>query len=201
VTGVAEIRRGVLRLPAGPLLEAVDAHCAARGVGRARALGVPARKCCWRAQTEGTVSPRVARRLCNLIGQDPHEVYGAAWWEEASTRCRVDRRRGTRRPHLDAGPLVAAVEARVRRVVEGLMPLTDERPAHAEAVREVFGDDAALLKTFQRARARGWVLLETAERCCDAFGWHPRELWGDRYDAVALAGLPEDHDVWEGVAA
>jgi hypothetical protein len=201
VTAVAEIRRGTRRLPAGPLLAAIDAHCAARGVGRARALGVPARKCCWRAQTEGTVSPLVARRLCDLIGQDPREVYGAAWWEEASPRRHIDHQRGTRRPRLDAAPLVGAIEARVRRVVEGLVPLTDQRPAHVEAVRRVFGDDAALLKTYQRARARGWVLLETAERFCDAFGWHPRELWGDRYDEATFAGCEENYDPWGETAA
>ena len=42
--------------------------------------------------------------------------------------------------------------------------------------------------------------LRTAERLCDAFGWHPRELYGDAYDRAALAGCPPDYDPWHGVA-
>jgi hypothetical protein len=46
----------------------------------------------------------------------------------------------------------------------------------------------------------GWVSLLALERLCDAFGWHPRELYGDAYDRAALAGCPPDHDPWTGVA-
>ncbi len=56
-------------------------------------------------------------------------------------------------------------------------------------------------RAFYRARQRGWVTLRAAELVCDHFGWHPYQIWGERYDAAALVGLPADFDVWEGVAA
>lgn len=203
MSGVIEVRRGVVRLPAPPLLEAVDAYRQRCGVSSVRALGSDGHKRCWRAKVEGTVSPLVAERLCEVIGVDPRQVYGAAWWDAATrrrTKTRGGRLRDARKPPLDAVLLVEAVEARVRRVTEGLMPLTDRRAAHAEAVRQVFGEDAALLKAYQRGRARGCVTLEAAELLCDAFGWHPYQIWGDAYDAAAFAGKPADFNPWEGVA-
>jgi hypothetical protein len=196
---LAEIRHGVLRLPAAPLLEVIDAHCAERGASRVRTLGEAGKRCYWRARTDGTISPTVARRLCDLIGCDPRELYGDAWQEAATSRV-YSPPPITLQPRLDAGPLVDAIEARVQRVVEQLMPLTDSGTARGEAMQRVFRGDETLKRAFQRARQRGWVLLEAAEQLCDAFGWHPRHLWADAYDEAALAGLPANFDVWEGVA-
>lgn len=199
MTVTVEIRRGIPRLPAAPLLEAVDAHCAACGVSRRRALGEAGKKRYWRAQAAGIVSPSVGRRLCDLIGIDPREVYGEAWQEPTITRT-WGPPPVTLRPHLGSGPLVDAIEARVRRVVEQLTPLVDLSTAQGETMRRVFGGDETLRRAFYRARRRGWVVLDTADRLCDVFGWHPREIWGDAYDEAALAGAPADFDPWAGVA-
>jgi hypothetical protein len=56
------------------------------------------------------------------------------------------------------------------------------------------------VRAYQQAARDGWVSLPALERLCDAFGWHPRELYGDAYDRAALAGCPPDYDPWQGVA-
>jgi len=184
------------RLPAAPLLEVIRAERAARSIGVHRLLAPTQLRAYKLAKAEGSLTTYQAARLCAAINRCPREVYGAAY-AAAISQVEVASPAFQRLP---AKPLVAAIEARLRRHTEGLMPLTEPGPAHIEAVREVFGDDQGLLKAFQRARQRGWLLLRAAEQLCDHFGWHPRELWGDAYDAAALAGLPEDFDPWQGVA-
>ena len=56
------------------------------------------------------------------------------------------------------------------------------------------------LRAYQRAQREGSVTLRELERLCDLFGWHPRELYGDAYDAAVFAGCPADFDPWEGIA-
>jgi hypothetical protein len=197
VTVLAEIPRRVQRLPAAPLLAAIDEARAAQGIGLRRMLSSWQVRAYFLAKAEGTVTPYMIGRLCAVIGRCPHELYGDDLQEipEAPEPAPV------RRPaKLSADPLVRVIEARLRRFVEGMTPLTDLGAARGEAMQAVFGEDEGLKRAFYRARRRGWVLLEVAERFCDAFGWHPREIWGDAYDAAAFAGLPADFDAWEGVA-
>ncbi len=201
MTAPPEVCRYV-RLPAAPLLEAIRAERAARGVAIRRFLTpalLSARKL---AMAEGSLTAFQVQRLCAAINRCPHQVYGAAYNAAVSTNDAGTQVLVVRPDHqrLPSAPLVEAIQARLRRHTEGSVPLTEPGPARVEAVREVFGDDQGLLKAFQRARLRGWVRLRAAEQLCGHFGWHPRELWGDRYDAAALAGLPEDFDPWQGVA-
>ena len=56
------------------------------------------------------------------------------------------------------------------------------------------------MRAYERAQREGSLTLRRVERFCDRFGWHPRELYGDAYDAAALAGCPADFDPWAGVA-
>jgi hypothetical protein len=199
MTAVAEVGRRVPRLPSAPLVAALHQARVTRGVAWDRLLSAWQLRAYYLAKAEGEVTSYMVRQLCAAIGRDPREVYGSGLPEEAaavpvSVVVVADQR-------LPSLPLVEAIEARVRRVVAGLVPLTDRRTARGEAVREVFGEAGALLRAFQRARRCGWVTLEAAEALCDAFGWHPRELWGEAYDAAALAGCEPDFDPWEGMAA
>jgi hypothetical protein len=202
VTAVAEVQRGILRLPAAPLLEAIAAQCASRGVSHSRVLGPTGMTCHGRVRAKGIVAASVARRLCDLAGLNPREVYGDAWREPTVRHSYGERRPAVYRPnlHLDAAPLVELIESRLRRYTERLEVLPGPVPPYAEAVGMVFGEHQALLRAFQRTRERGWVILPTAEKFCDYFGWHPYQLWGDAYDAAALAGTAEDFNPWEGVA-
>jgi hypothetical protein len=91
---------------------------------------------------------------------------------------------------LPAAPLVAAVERHPA--------IAKPRRGWKARLRRHAGK--AGVGAYQRAARDGWVGLRTAERLCDAFGWHPRELYGDAYDRAALAGRPPDFDPWKGVA-
>jgi hypothetical protein len=141
----------------------------------------------------------MAGRLCAAVNRCPREVYGDAW-QEPDHQAHLRRPAGPLQSRLESGPLVDAIEVRLQRLAERLMPLTDPGPARGEALRAAFGEDETLKRAFYRARQRGWVLLETAERFCDAFGWHPRQIWGEDYDRAAFAGCEADFDPWQGVA-
>lgn len=96
----------------------------------------------------------------------------------------------TRPRRLPAAPLLAAVEQHpaVRARWRGWKTRL-RRQAGKAGVR-----------AYQQAARDGWATLRTVERLCDAFGWHPRELYGDAYDRAALAGHRPDFDPWKGVA-
>jgi hypothetical protein len=85
----------------------------------------------------------------------------------AGRRVPIERRR------LPAGPLLEAVDARAQRRRRPLEELLDD----------------ALQRVLRDAARSGTVTVGTAERCCDALGWHPRMLWGDLYDQ-AIADDP-----------
>ncbi len=78
-------------------------------------------------------------------------------------------------PRLDAGPLVAAVQARCRARRLGLYDLFV---------------DPALVRAYMRAKHEGALTLRALEGLCDAQQWHPRELYGDRYDVAAFQDGP-----------
>jgi hypothetical protein len=92
------------------------------------------------------------------------------------------------RVRLPAAPLLAAVDAAVGR----------PRPGWTERLRRRAGTSG--VRAYERAQQDGSVTLRTLERLCDRFGWHPRELYGDAYDAAALVGCPANFDPWQGVA-
>jgi hypothetical protein len=92
----------------------------------------------------------------------------------------------SRRP-LPAAPLLEALESACRRRQVSLSELLG-------------GERSSLRRRAERIRAAGTVQLRAAEVLCDVLGVHPRELWGDLYDAQAFAGLSDDYDPWEGVA-
>ncbi len=97
----------------------------------------------------------------------------------------------TRRRRLPAGPLLAAIERHpaIRKPERGW----------GKRLRRHVGKHAASVYR-DAAAGDGWVTLRAAERLCDAFGWHPRELYGDAYDRAAFAGRRPDFDPWQGVA-
>jgi hypothetical protein len=194
---MAEAQRRVLRLPAAPLVSALHWARVTRGVTWGQLLSSWQLRAYYLAKAEGEVTPYMVRQLCAAIGQDPDELYADGLprvsAEPAPEACPADR-------CLPAAPLVEAVEARLRRIAAGLAPLTDPGAARGEAVRAVFGTAEAIKRAFYRARRGGWLTLECAEQLCDYFGWHPYQLWGDAYDAAALAGTAEDFNPWEGVA-
>ncbi len=97
----------------------------------------------------------------------------------------------TRPRRLPAGPLLAAVERHpaVRKPERGWKARLRRRAGKAAASAY-----------HHAAVGDGWVTLRAVERLCDAFGWHPRELYGDAYDRAALAGRPAKSDPWKGVA-
>ena len=89
---------------------------------------------------------------------------------------------------LPAGPLLAAVDAAVGR----------PRPGWTTRLRWAVGESG--MRAYERAQRVGSVTLREVERVCDRMGWHPRELYGDAYDAAAFAGRPAGFDPWQGVA-
>jgi hypothetical protein len=91
---------------------------------------------------------------------------------------------------LPAAPLVAAVERHPA--------IAKPRRGWKTRLRRLAGK--AGVGAYQRAVRDGWVSLRALERLCDAFGWHPRELYGDAYDRAALAGHRPDFDPWKGAA-
>jgi hypothetical protein len=194
VTVIAEIqregRRPAPRLPAGPLLAAVEAERAARGAGVRTLLKGWELRAYLLAKAEGSVTAYMAARLCRAISRHAEEVYGTAY-EEAMARSLGPRpapSAGPSRQHLPAAPLLEAIEVRRRRLEARLLPLFDEDATDQQR------------RAYERACQRGWVRLEAAELLCDAFGWHPYQIWGDAYDQAAFAGKPADFDPWAGVA-
>jgi len=97
----------------------------------------------------------------------------------------------TRPRRLPAGPLLAAIDRHpaVRKPESGWEKRLRLRAGKAAA--SVYRDTAA---------GDGWVTLRAVERLCDAFGWHPRQVYGDAYDHAAFAGRPPNFDPWQGVA-
>jgi hypothetical protein len=94
------------------------------------------------------------------------------------------------RGRLPAAPLLAAIERHPA--------IGKPRRSWKTRLRQQAGKGGA--EAYRRAARDGWVSLTVLERLCDAFGWHPRELYGDAYDRAALTGRPPDFDPWEGVA-
>jgi hypothetical protein len=166
------------RLPAAPLLAEIGARLADGGVTCNRLLGSRGRHAYMRARAEGTITARTAAQLCAVLGREPRELYGAAYDAALRPPPVLDRHAGIR---LDAGPLLAAIEARCR--ARGVKPWRyleqDQRRA------------------YERAKHDGIITLRAVEQFCDVQGWHPRELYGDSYDAAALAGCPAGYDPWE----
>jgi hypothetical protein len=68
-----------LRLPAAPLLAAVDQAAAGRGLSLSWLLGDAGAKAYRRARQAGTVSLRQVEDLCDRLGCHPFELYGAAY--------------------------------------------------------------------------------------------------------------------------
>jgi hypothetical protein len=68
-----------LRLPAAPLLAAVEQAARGRGVSPAALLGNTGYHAYARARQRGTVTLRQAEGLCDLLGCHPYELYGAAY--------------------------------------------------------------------------------------------------------------------------
>jgi hypothetical protein len=103
----------------------------------------------------------------------------------------MTRRAERRQPRLPARPLLVAIERHpaIRKPQRGWKT----------RLRQYAGKGAA--EAYRLAARNGQVSLTTAERLCDAFGWHPRELYGDAYDRAAFAGRSPDYDPWRGVAS
>jgi hypothetical protein len=94
------------------------------------------------------------------------------------------------RRELPAAPLLAAIEQHPQ--------IGRLRRGWTDRLRRYAGD--AGWAAYQRGRAKGRMTLEAIEDLCDVFGWHPRQVYGDAYDAAALAGRPANFDPWKGVA-
>lgn len=167
------------RLPAGPLLEALEAR--APWGSRARQLGGAGRRAYWRARTEGTLTIKAAAQLAAVLELEPAAVYGPAWTGPSAA---VVEDRGRRR-RLPVGPLLEALEVAARRSGRSRSALLG-------------GERSPLSRALQRAQAAGVVTLQLAERLCDLLDVHPYQLWREDYDRAALQGAPAD--VWEGVA-
>jgi hypothetical protein len=91
---------------------------------------------------------------------------------------------------LPAAPLLAAIERHPA--------IGTPRRGWKSRLRRHAGKGGAA--AYARAVRDGWVSLTALEHLCDAFGWHPRELYGDAYDRAAFAGRGPDFDPWTGVA-
>jgi hypothetical protein len=68
-----------LRLPAGPLLAAVDHAVRGRQTTVVGLLGRAGQKAYYRAREAGTVTLRQAEDLCDRLGRHPFELYGPAY--------------------------------------------------------------------------------------------------------------------------
>ena len=68
-----------LRLPAGPLLAAVDQAAHGRGRSPQRLLGSAGHAAYRRVRRAGTASLRQVEDLCDRLGCHPFELYGAAY--------------------------------------------------------------------------------------------------------------------------
>ncbi len=88
----------------------------------------------------------------------------------------VERRR------LPAAPLLAAIAGLAER---RQLPLEELLSGASEDGR------AWALRAVRDARASGEVTVQAAERLCDqVLGWHPRMVWGDRYDRTITDTTP-----------
>jgi hypothetical protein len=68
-----------LRLPAAPLLAAVEQAARGRGVSTTALLGNTGYHAYARARQDGTVTLRQAEATCDRLGCHPYEPYGAAY--------------------------------------------------------------------------------------------------------------------------
>jgi hypothetical protein len=172
------------RLPAAPLLEAIEEARRARDTSLRKLLGANRLRTLWNIQAEGTVTAHTGAKLCASIGRQPHALWGAAY-EATRPAPKPD---GHANIHLPAAPLLKAVEERCR--------------GRGTTLRQLLGEPGKTpqREAYRRARRAGWLTVRAAEELCDFFGWHPRELWGDAYDAAALDGCPANFDPWEGIA-
>ena len=68
-----------LRLPAAPLLAAIQQAARGRGVSPTALLGNTGYRAYARARQRGTVTLPQAEGLCDLLGCHPYELYGAAY--------------------------------------------------------------------------------------------------------------------------
>jgi hypothetical protein len=68
-----------LRLPAGPLLAAVDAAVRGRGVSLTGLLGDTGRQHYYRARQAGTIPLGQVEDVCDRLGCHPYELYGDAY--------------------------------------------------------------------------------------------------------------------------
>jgi hypothetical protein len=68
-----------LRLPAGPLLAAIDQAAHERGVSPSALLGNTGQQGYARARQAGTVTLQVAEAICDRLGCHPYELYGPAY--------------------------------------------------------------------------------------------------------------------------
>ncbi len=75
----AALDPAALRLPAGPLLAAVDQAARGRGRSRQRLLGEAGHAAYRRVRHTGTASLRQVEDLCDRLGCHPFELYGAAY--------------------------------------------------------------------------------------------------------------------------
>jgi hypothetical protein len=74
-----------LRLPAGPLLAAVDQVVRDREVSPSALLGNAGQQAHARARQAGTVTLQVAEDICDRLGCHPYELYGPAYQRLALT--------------------------------------------------------------------------------------------------------------------
>jgi hypothetical protein len=72
-----------LRLPAGPLLAAVDHAAHGRETTVVRLLGRTGQKAYYRVRQAGTVTLRQVEDLCDRLGCHPFELYGQAYQQLA----------------------------------------------------------------------------------------------------------------------
>jgi hypothetical protein len=91
---------------------------------------------------------------------------------------------------LPAGPLLAAIERHPA--------IRKPQAGWKSRLRRYAGKGGAT--AYRQAARDGLVSLTTLEQLCDAFGWHPRELYGDAYDRAAFAGRSSRFDPWKGIA-
>jgi hypothetical protein len=130
------------------------------------------------------VTVRAARNLCERLDLDPERLWGGEYTAAAAVRPHRpnDPQRFIR---LDAAPLLATIEWAAE--------------ARGISVCELLGD-ASAANAFEKAKTQGTVTLIVAERLCERFRWHPRQLWGDAYDAAAFVGYSADFDPWGAIA-
>ncbi len=75
----AALDPAALRLPAGPLLAAVDQAARGRGRSPRRLLGEAGHAAYRRVRRAGVASLRQVEDLCDRLGCHPYELYGAAY--------------------------------------------------------------------------------------------------------------------------